>query len=85
MFGRRQSLGRLRNSPGFSMGAKRNLHVDPETRNIIPSSLKSPSPADYQKPRDNINFRRNSAAIVHHEKKFFKIENMNKLKAEVPV
>jgi hypothetical protein len=85
VFGRRQSLGKLRNSPGFSMGVKRNLHVDPETRNIIPSTLKSPSPADYQKPHDNINFRRNSAIIVRAEQKFFKIANMNRLKSSIPI
>lgn len=67
------------------MGARRQLNLNPENKYIIPSPHKSPSPAAYSKPSDNINFRRKSAMISPSEKKFFAIENMHRVKAAVPV
>ena len=78
--GKLQPNSRNRNMPSVTMGVPRVKAVlNPETRGMIPSNLKTPSPDHYTINTDNRNFNRNGMSISTKEERFFNIRNMSQI------
>jgi len=59
--------------------------VNPETRNIISSKTATPSPLNYDIPRDNTNFKKMAGVAKSREERFFSVKNMPRIRAQVPL
>ena len=82
--GRNSLISGIKNVPSFSIGAKLGINVNPETRNMVATKFKTPSPDLYEVPTDNPYFKKNKIAHVS-EKKFFEPKNMPSIRARVPI
>ncbi len=58
--------------------------MNPETRNMVATKFKTPSPDMYEVPTDNPYFKKKKIAHVT-EKKFFEPKNMPSIRARVPI
>ena len=82
--GRNTQISGIKNVPSFSIGSPLQIHVNPETRNMIATKFKTPSPNQYDIPTDNLYFKKVMIAQIK-EKKFFEPVNMPSIRARVPV